>query len=244
MPFISSVKLARIDDSYIIPTALYYQGKEPHVGRDARENCPSPDLLVEDFKLELGTTDPDGPVRRSSVTENTPRQTPVGLAKDFFEETLRKINAWLEVQGLALPSRILIAEPLSLGGTDVATEAWLAHYRKSIRKALHGKFKELDFMPEPFAVFQYYRYGLRHPLVSDQRKHVALVLDFGGGTFDVSVVETTKTGEISGGGVNSRPLGAKSIQVGGFYDRLGLFRPTARTSLLASRTSAVCSPVL
>ena len=72
-------------------------------------------------------------------------------------------------------------------------------------------------MPEPFAVFQYYRHGLRHPLVSEQRKHVALVLDFGGGTFDVSVVESTKAGDISGGGVNSRPLGAKSAQVGGFY---------------------------
>lgn len=72
-------------------------------------------------------------------------------------------------------------------------------------------------MPEPFAVFQYYRYGVRHPLIAEQRKYVALVLDFGGGTFDVSVVESTKFGEISGGGVNSRPLGAKSIQVGGFY---------------------------
>ena len=72
-------------------------------------------------------------------------------------------------------------------------------------------------MAEPFAVFQYYRYGLRHPLVAEQRKHVALVLGFGAGAFDVSVVETTKFGEISGGQVGSRPLGARSIEVGGFY---------------------------
>jgi hypothetical protein len=99
----------------------------------------------------------------------------------------------------------------------MADESWLAFYRKAIRKILYGKFQEIDFLPEPFAVFQYYRYGLRHPLVSEQRKHVALVLDFGGGTFDVSVVETTKTGDIREGGVNSRPLAARSIQVGGFY---------------------------
>ena len=216
LPFISSVHLARIDDSQVIPTALFYEGKRPHVGRDARERCTSPEFLVEDFKIELGNNDPDRLVSRSALT-NVPRRTPVGLAKDFFEETLKKINGWLALQGLAVPTRILIAEPLSLGGSDLAAESWLAHYRKSIKKALYGKFEEIDFLPEPFAVFQYYRYGLRHPAVAEQRKHVALVLDFGGGTFDVSVVETTKAGDISGGGINSRPLGATSIQVGGFY---------------------------
>jgi hypothetical protein len=82
---------------------------------------------------------------------------------------------------------------------------------------LHGKFAQIDFMPEPFAVFQYYRYGVKHPLVAQKTKHVALVFDFGGGTFDASVIETTAAGDISGGGRNSRPLAAKSIPVGGFY---------------------------
>jgi hypothetical protein len=216
-PYISSVKLARIDDSYIIPTAIFYESKKPLIGREARERCSSPELLVEDFKIELGKIDPDSTVRRSTITENTPRQTPVGLAKDFFDETIRKINTWLELQGLALPQRILVAEPLSLSGSDVADESWLANYRKSIKKALYGRFQQIDFMPEPFAVFQYYKYGVRHPAFFDPRKHVALVLDFGGGTFDASVIETTKVGEISGAGVNSRPLGAKSVQVGGYY---------------------------
>jgi hypothetical protein len=207
--------MARIDDSYIIPTALYYDGRRPTIGRDAHDRCPTPERLVEDFKIELGATDPDS-LRRAPSVENSPRRTAVGLAKDFFDETIKKINTWLEAQGLALPTRILIAEPLSLGGTDVTTEAWLSNYRRAVRKALGTKFKEVDFMPEPFAVFQYYRYGLRHWAVADHKKHIALVLDFGGGTFDVCVVETTKTGDISGGGVNSRPLGAKSLQIGGF----------------------------
>jgi len=217
MPFISSVQLARVDESTIIPTIMYYKERKPLVGRVALDTCPAPELLVEDFKLEIGRYDPDSPARNTSIVENTPRRAPIGLAKDFFDESLRKIGEWLALNGLAVPNRILIAEPLSLGGTEMADENWLAFYRKSIRKILHSKFQEVDFLPEPFAVFQYYRYGLRHPLVSEQRKHVALVLDFGGGTFDVSVVETTKTGDISGGGVNSRPLGARSIQVGGFY---------------------------
>lgn len=43
------------------------------------------------------------------------------------------------------------------------------------------------------------------------------MLDFGGGTFDVSVIETTKGGDISQSGKASRPLAAKSISVGGFF---------------------------
>ena len=217
IPFISSVKLARVDESYIIPTTLYYEGRKPYAGKEANDRCPSPEYLIEEFKVALGSTDPDALERRSSVADKTPRRTSVGLAKDFFDETLRKVDSWLDVSGLTKPTRILIAEPLSLGGDQPATEAWLANYRKSIKRLLPSRFVEVDFLPEPFAVFQYYRYGLRHPIVAEQRKHIALVLDFGGGTFDVSVIETTKQGDISQSGVNSRPLGAKSIHVGGFY---------------------------
>lgn len=217
LPFISAVKLAHIDGQLIIPTTLFYQDRKPIVGRDAIEQCSKPELLIEDFKVELGYNDPDAVSRRSVAAEKSPRRTSVGLAKDFFDEVLKKVGHWLDVQGLATPTRILIAEPLSLSGSELATEAWLANYRKSIRRALPSRFVEVDFMPEPFAVFQYYRYGLRHPIVAEQRKHIALVLDFGGGTFDASVIETTKTGDISQGGVNSRPLGAKSAHVGGFY---------------------------
>ena len=216
MPWIRRVSLARIDDSLVIPTVLYYENKKPLIGREARDRCVSPELLVEDFKIDLGDIDGTAIEPRSRSVEFTPRRTAVGLAKDFFDEALRKINEWLQVEGFALPSKILIAEPLSLGAGSLANEAWLTNYRRSVRRALPSGLKEVDFMPEPFAVFQYYRYGAGHPLVAEQRKQVALVLDFGGGTFDVSVVETTKQGDISGSGINSRPLSAKSIPIGGF----------------------------
>lgn len=217
LPFIQSVRLATLDDSEVIPTTLYYEQARAYIGREAIERCRSPELLIEDFKVELGRIDPDNPVRRSSLTENSPRRTALGLAKDFFEEAIRKLQISLAIQGRVPPSRILIAEPLSLAGSDKATDAWLSNYRRSIRKILQDKFSEIDFLPEPFAVYQYYRYGCRHPIVAEKRKHVALVLDFGGGTFDVSVVASAKTGEISQSGVNARPLAARSIAVGGFY---------------------------
>src|SRR5262249_28070281 len=91
------------------------------------------------------------------------------------------------------------------------------NYRAALKRVLTGNIAEVDFMPEPFAVFQYYRYGTRHALVAQKIKHVALVFDFGGGTFDASVIETTASGDISQAGRNSKPLAAKSIPIGGFY---------------------------
>ena len=217
LPFITSVNLAQIDGRAVVPTIVFYdESKRAHIGAEARELCPNPEQLFEDFKIELGQYDPDAVTKRTINSPHTPRSTTVGIAQDFFRELLGKVNNWLEMQGRPLPKSILIAEPLSLSGSDMAEESWLSNYRRAIRRALHGKFEEIDFMPEPFAVFQYYRYGLRHPRIVEQRKHIALVLDFGGGTFDISVIESTKTGEISQSGTNSRPLSAKSLQIGGF----------------------------
>ena len=218
LPFITAVNLAQIDGRSAVPTVVFYDSsKKVHIGTEAREMAPAPEYLIEDFKIDLGRHDPDAVTRRTTQSAQAPRSTVVGVAQDFFSEILGKVNDWLEVQGRPLPKSILIAEPLALSGVDMAEESWLSNYRRSIRRALHGKFDNIDFMPEPFAVFQYYRYGLRHPLIAENRKHVAFVLDFGGGTLDLSVIETTKAGDVSQSGTNSRPLGAKSLQVGGFY---------------------------
>ena len=50
----------------------------------------------------------------------------------------------------------------------------------------------------------------------ERARHNALVLDFGGGTFDVCIVSTTKEGDISQSGRNAKPLAADSTPVGGF----------------------------
>jgi hypothetical protein len=218
LPFISSVNLVQIEGRGVVPTAIYYSSdRQAYIGQEARERCDSPERLLEDFKIELGQHDPDAVTKKTAKSPHTHRSTVVGITQDFFRELLTKVNGWLELQGRPLPKNLLIAEPLALAGTEMADENWLSNYRRAIRRILHGKFEQIDFLPEPFAVFQYYRYGLRHPVIAENRKHIALVLDFGGGTFDISVIETTKTGDVSGSGTNSRPLGAKSVQVGGFY---------------------------
>jgi hypothetical protein len=54
------------------------------------------------------------------------------------------------------------------------------------------------------------------PQLQDNTKHIALIVDFGGGTFDVCVIESTSMGDISLSGKHSKPLASNSIPLGGF----------------------------
>jgi hypothetical protein len=139
------------------------------------------------------------------------------LTADFIHEVITAANDYLARNDKSPDTSIVVAEPLAMQ-EGLVSDAWLANYRNYIRRILLGKgFKTIEFLPEPFAVYQYYRHGEKHPLISERRKHHALVLDFGGGTFDVCLIETTKDGDISDGGRMARPISASSIPVGGFF---------------------------
>jgi len=212
--FINSVKLLELNGQRSIPTAIKYVGNKRQIGFEVFENESSSASIFNNFKIGLGTTD-QSKFRIAGNTQ-TPFRSLQGIASDYFFEVLNDAEKSLKGHGKSLPEKVLIAEPLSLSGTDTKQEEWLSNYRKSVKKSVGSRFKEVDFLPEPFAVFQFYRYGLRNPLIAQEKKHVALVIDFGGGTFDVSVIETTAEGNISKGGRNSKPLGASSTAVGGF----------------------------
>jgi hypothetical protein len=84
------------------------------------------------------------------------------ITGDFLDQLLRKVREWLPAGPSEENAGIVIAEPLTMQGVDV-DETWLGNYRATIRRILTGKgFSKdrIDFMPEPFAVFQYYKYGL------------------------------------------------------------------------------------
>ena len=167
--------------------------------------------------MELGRQTREQLISKKARVSKSHTRTALGIAKDFLTALCDEVNTDVARYGRQMPKKVLVAEPISIEEEGKVSGQWLANYRYAIKSALHGRFEEIDFLPEPFAVFQYYRYGLRHPLLSEQASHIALVLDFGGGTFDVSVIETTKSGDISQSGRASRPLAAKSIPVGGFY---------------------------
>lgn len=214
---INQVKVASLQDRATIPTKIRYEGRKFRIGHEVASDREGDGRVIGNFKVELGRQTKEQLISKKAKVSKTHSRTALGIAKDFLEVLCDEVKSDVEKYGRQMPKKVLVAEPISIEEEGKVSGQWLANYRFAIKSALQGRFEEVDFLPEPFAVFQYYRYGLRHPLLSEQASHIALVLDFGGGTFDVSVIETTKSGDISQSGRASRPLAAKSIPVGGFF---------------------------
>lgn len=220
--FIHAVQMVEVDGSWNIPTAvLYEKDGGVLVGNAALAAAADYKLVNEDFKIDLGRYAPAQQLKRQFATATGTRKTAIQIADDFLFEVQKVAHNWLVSHGITGCKNIVIAEPLSMHTEEVSPE-WLANYRAAIRRVVEGKTllstsgMNVRFVPEPFAAFQYYRHGIRHPLVSQNTQINALVIDFGGGTCDVCIIQTTKEGDISGSGQNKRPLAGKSLPVGGF----------------------------
>jgi len=240
--FINAVNLIDVDGRKNIPTVLFYKSeKEIVIGAPAIElSEESHQLLNEDFKVDLGNCKPGSSAesKRRFLTASGKQQSADVLTYNFINKLLRNVDDWFSNNGYGKAEGIMLAEPLSMQ-EDVTSDVWLTNYREWLKRILHGKFEMIDFLPEPFAVFQYYRYGVRHPILAGQGKQCALVIDFGGGTFDTCIVETTMQGDISKSQKHSRPLAAASQPVGGFYfNRIiteELFRKLLKDKNLSSK---------
>ena len=212
---INAVRMVEVDGSSNVPTNLFYPSKgRALIGSAAIAATSRRNQLNEDFKIDLGNIDPSSSSpKRLFRSADGEKRSASALTGDFLHELLLHTRGWLDDNGISKSTNILLAEPLSMQ-TDLASADWLSKYRRNLERILSGKgFENIEFLPEPFAVFQYYRYGHRHPIVAERTKHHALVIDFGGGTFDVCIIETTKEGDISQSGRNSRPLAASSLRI-------------------------------
>jgi molecular chaperone DnaK (HSP70) len=194
--FISTVELIDIDGHYNIPTVLYYpKGKSPLFGPYALYEEKTRFNLNEDFKLDLGNIDPSKKKPNEKfITASGIKKSALQLTSDFMREVFKYAKEWHEQHSISHPKDLLIAEPLALQ-EDLASPEWLTKYRANIKRVLSGQyygFDSISFLPEPFAVFQYYRYGEKIPILAQQAKQNALVIDFGGGTFDVCIIQTNK----------------------------------------------------
>ncbi len=218
--FINSLQMIEVEDRENIPTAMLFSENGSHIGYQAIENASDPTELNENFKLNLGETARERLEPPKFETGDGRQRSAHEITRAFVEGVLKHVKPWILTRGLKPAHRILVAEPLALDRGNEDGAEWLKNYRAKLKAILTSHFQEIDYLPEPFAVFQYYRYGIRHPLLTSNTRHAALVVDFGGGTFDVSVVDTTGTGDVSGSGRNSRPLAAASIPVGGSYINL------------------------
>ncbi|MBZ5565302.1 MAG: molecular chaperone [Acidobacteriia bacterium] len=216
--FINAVQMVEVEGTTNIPTVLLYRRGAGVLIGSAALAAETPDQLNEDFKVDLGNINPESRTPRTPfITATGTPKSAAELTADFLHEVVKQARSWMAAQGFTKATSLLLAEPLALQGELVPAD-WLANYRSNLRRILIGKgFADIDFLPEPFAVFQYYRYGVRHPLVAQRLRHRALVVDFGGGTCDVCIIETNKEGDISQTLRNSRPLAAASKPVGGFF---------------------------
>jgi molecular chaperone DnaK (HSP70) len=216
--FVVATELKEIDGQSNIPTALCYSEDTILFGREAIEQIKDGRIVNTNFKIELGESAPDSDLRDKKLFEanDGAEKTAFELTRDFLNLLLDKVEGQEAIptykrEGL----KIVVAEPLAFQIEDRG-DSWIRNYRQNIIRILH-RYETVEFLPEAFAVYQYYRYGLKIPQLSEGAKHVALIIDFGGGTFDVSVIESTKTGDISQTGKHAKPHAASSEPVGGFY---------------------------
>lgn len=213
--FVSAFKMVEVDGRTNVPSVVHFSASDVTIGYQAIEQAEDVASLNENFKLNLGEIPKGQAYPPQFETGDGKLRSAHVITRAYIERLLKQAAAWVESRGQKKAHRVLVAEPLALDRSEISSSDWLANYRYQLKAILSSLFAEVDFLPEPFAVFQYYRYGVRHPLVAERRRHAALVVDFGGGTFDVSVVDTTATGDVREGGRNSRPLAAASLPVGG-----------------------------
>ena len=201
-----------------VPTAIRYCDPVA-VGVEAI-NAPDTAIVNHGFKVDLGDIIPgQAPTtRKRSECDDGAARSAFEIAKDYVENLFDQVRHRLpepDPETGKIASRLLVAEPLSFQ-VEGRHQNWLANYRNNVRRIL-SIFDSVDFLPEPFAVYQYYRYGLHLPGLADNAKHVALIVDFGGGTFDISVIETTHEGNVSLAGKHAKPLAASSTPFAGLY---------------------------
>jgi len=223
--FIQTINAVPLWGEKCVPTALHYTGeKEFTVGFKAEHAANDALDVNRDFKVDLGHLKTGAANPQAFISADGESRSAKILTRDFMSSILAETNRFLSSSGVDQATRLMVAEPLNMHSEE--NSDWLANYRANLRDLLRGvtfkgsekiRFDEIAFLPEPFAVFQYYRYGVRFPAITGRQKYCALVIDFGGGTFDVCVVETTQDGEISQSGKNSRPFGASSVPIGGFH---------------------------
>jgi len=223
--FIHAVQMVEIEGGWNIPTALLYEpdGKVL-IGNAALSEDTK--VVNEDFKIDLGRYAPAVQGKRRFKTAATFEKSGSELANDFLIEVLGAAKQWLISRGITECQNIVVAEPLSMHTEELSPE-WLANYRATLRRIIEGKTifstsgLKVRFIPEPFAAFQYYRHGIRHPLVAQAAQMNALVIDFGGGTCDVCIIETTRQGEISGGGRNNASTRRQIVALGWIQHQSG-----------------------
>ncbi len=208
-----SPSITALDEEHI-PTVLSLDPDGRYViGTEARALGIRNRTNAFNFKMHLGD-DGDSAFRNKKIfwiadaqssNDSAPSVAGTFTAKEIATEFLRLLLAKLP----NAPQKLIFGEP------HMPTQ-WRENFRGHLREILKelGVQEVPQFFPEPFAVFQYYRHMEKLIPEGDQPLTV-LIIDFGGGTFNTCVIQTTKRGDLARSGITSKPLGIDSCPVAG-----------------------------
>ena len=212
-----------------LPTALALpptQGDPVRFGEEAFVS--GADLaLMTNWKLLLGKTDFEVMTERKNsdpLNRALERATLEDVTRLYFEFVLSRV---MESGRFKAVPEFVIGIP----SAAAKTAASRTRYRRSIEKALIklGAPKPRFFL-EPFAVFQHHLFS---GYISDTGKpQNVLVVDIGGGTTNVCVIQTSHHGRLARGGANHKPHGVETFDIGGSdIDRMILNRVVRSTRI-------------
>ena len=203
----------------------YFKNSEKYFGYDAIEMAlkETTDDLFGNFKLEIGKHYDNNALKNAKLNGTN---VSVGeVFNGFVGSISKKLKMSLEGNN-ELEAHILIAEPIPMHDL----KNWSSNYRKWLKrhfeslkhfysedpKDFKNIFISIDFMPEPFAIFQYYKSVIKTFVLDKKRTLNVMVVDIGGGTTDTCIIQTNKDGELAKGSKNSVVHGANSVYAGGF----------------------------
>ena len=211
--------------------AIPVDGGDVLIGEAANQADEESYLKLANWKMLLG---------KSAVELETEKTTNPELARALRKTTLEKVaSSYFRVMleqtlgnepELREKPQTIIGVPPS-ASTDQLK--WRQTYRRRIERIFTGLgYPKPRFWPEPFAVFQYH---LNLVEIRDigTRQNV-FVVDIGGATTNVCLIQTTQHGRLARGGLNHVPHGVKSTEVGGvtldacIADKLALAGPTGQ----------------
>ena len=196
-----------------VPTILSYDEYKNSfiIGHEARELGLKGRTNIFNFKPDLGKGDKEFSQKRKywvSPLDYKPGEAKTLSAKEAVVNYVGELMKTI----IELPREVIIGEPA------IRDDAWKENFRRHMREVFDelGLGSKVQFFPEPFAVFQYYRhYEKIFPAVKSPE--IVLIIDIGGGTFNSCIIRTTNEGNLSRSGATMLPLGLKAELLGGSY---------------------------
>jgi len=214
MPQIHDLPAApNLDRAYSSSVAISKDGSRVLIGDEAEAADTEQFLILKNWKMLLGETKSRQLIlaheRNDAILKDIlATQTIKDVATEYFSHLLAKIKAHNAISGN--PQFVIGIPPMA----TTETSQWTRLYKGSITDVFRKLgYPDPKFFPEPFAVFQYCSYqGIITDTGSAQN---VLIVDIGGGSSNISFIQTTKHGRLARGGGNHVPHAVRSIPMGG-----------------------------